>query len=679
MKQIRVRTSDGKSRLEVIYNVADFPYKEVYTKLTVSKNFIKYMNVIATFDIETTTVKIGDKYEGFMYVWQFSIMNHVVMGRTWGDYKYFIERLQNMYHLGEKRKLVVYVHNLSFEFQFLWRFFEWDNIFAKDRRKVLKACDTNGIEYRCSYFLTNMSLARACKNVNALYYKKDGEEFDYSMIRTPETCLTQKELEYCFCDVRGLSEVIEDFLKDDTFATIPLTSTGFVRRDCRNAMRKNPENRKMFLNTALTKEQYIMLEEAKRGGNTHANRHYALQTIENVQNVDSASSYPFQMMVFYYPMSTFMQVAVVQTLADMKQYTDHFCCLFRIAFENLRIKSNDVPVPYIPYHKLTRHSGKDDVVFNGRVLYSPACQMTLTEIDWQIISEQYTWDRAGVADFYIAERGDLPVELKEQIMHYFYGKTTLKKADPYLYIKSKNKVNSIFGMACTNPVHDEYLLSDEGWETVAGDIESELEKYYKSRNSFLPIQWGVWVTAHARKWLQYAINVTGDHTLYNDTDGDKYIGLDPSVFDGINKYAIRLCEKNHAYVDFKGKRYYMGVYEPEPSYEKFRTCGSKKYCAIQDGKVKITVAGVHKEKGAKYLSDHGGIEAFKPGFLFPDQRSGGGTESHWNDDPIHRITVDGVEIINGANVGITDSSYRLGVTDEFLENQQFNVDDLLVL
>lgn len=698
MYKINVRCSDGETREETIYNIHDFPYHCIPSQTCAKNKKLKYISIPATLDIETTTITEGihydkkgkvkyDKVYGFMYLWQFCVNHFVVMGRTWREYCDFIRKLADTLHLSLSKRLVVYSHNLSFEFQFVRDFFDWENVFAKDKREVLRATDGNGIEYRCSYYLTNMSLEKACENARkCLYYKKSGEEFDYMKRRTPITSLSNLELEYAFCDVRGLEEVIEDKLSDDTLATIPMTSTGYVRRECRQAMKKNPKNRKMFLATRLSVKQYKMLNECKRGGNTHANRLHVGSIRKNVKNADVASSYPYQMMTQYYPMSAFTEYGEISSIDELNKVCGKYCCMFYIAFEGLRIKDN-VPVPYISQHKIKEHGGKG-VFFNGRLLEIGSCIMCVTEIDYQIISAQYDWDIIAVSDMQIAVRGQLPEELKNVIRIHFKNKTMLKGEDEYLYAKSKNIVNGIFGMTCTDPVHDIIELENGHgeWDVIKTNdetaIQAELDKFYKSRNSFLPPQWGVWVTAHARKWLQKAIDKTGNYTLYCDTDSDKFQNLPEDIFDDLNKEAIGLCEKYEAYADRDGKRYYMGIFEIEKPYKIFRTWGAKKYAYVQPDKkgqdeLHITVAGVHKAKGANYLEKSGGLNEFKPGFVWSGNKNGGGTNAYWNDDGIHTIIVGGVEIETGANVGITDSDYTLGITTEFFENANLNLTDLL--
>lgn len=115
----------------------------------------------------------------------------------------------------------------------------------------------------------------------------------------------------------------------------------------------------------------------------------------------------------------------------------------------------------------------------------------------------------------------------------------------------------------------------------------------------------------------------------------------------------------------------MGVYESEGCYEEFVTLGAKKYAYRQDGKLHITIAGVTKTTGADELEAAGGLEAFKPGFVF---HKGGGTESIYNDHPeITSYTVpDTGEVIPiTSNVVIRESTYELGLTAEYRRLLQF--------
>lgn len=685
MRTISFILSDKTRTTEIIYDCNDFPYDQLEQYTTCHKNRISYINQLAAFDIESYTVPSDNPF-AYMYIWQFCIENMVCMGRTWDEFLTFIQKVSDTLHCNVDNRLVVWVHSLPYEFQFIRKFFEWENVFSKDMRKVLRALTTTGIEFRCSYALTNKNLEKMQLSARShRYLKQSGKKYNYKKFRTPSTKMADYELSYCYCDVRGLCEALEDFLENDTLATIPMTSTGYVRRDCRNAMRKNPKNREIFKKCRITKEVYELLEEAKRGGNTHANRHMVGRILHNVHNVDISSSYPYAMMTKYYPMSCFFKMDVSDKNA-FHEYLKTYCCLFRIAFKHIRIKEG-VPVPYISYSKCKEY-GKEDIVFNGRLLQADYVSMTLTEIDYQIIKEQYDFDDIAISDFHCAVRGQLPEELRERIIYYYQNKTSLKGVDDYEYAKSKELLNAIFGMMCTNPVHDVIYIDDAGeWHHDKGDIEDELNRYYRSRNSFLSPAWGVWVTAHARAWLQKAIDITGDCTCYVDTDSDKFQAMNENVFDDLNREAMELSKKAGAYAtDPDGNIHYMGVFETEKPYERFRTWGAKKYVYEQKNKkgkyeLHITIAGVNKTVGAEYLAKHGGLDAFnihykngkREGFYFPPGHSGRTTAWH-NDDGIHTIYIDKESILTAANTGILETGYKLGITDSFYENMDMSLD-----
>ena len=160
--ELKVPTIKGV-RNEIAYNILSFPYNNFKSLPICSKKLKSYINVPCAFDIETTSLD-GEKNEkgeyikspfGFMYHWQFCILDTVCFARTWEEFKYFINRLKRTIGLNFKRNLVVYCHNLSFEFHFLKDFFKITSLFAKEEKKPMKA-NIYGIEFRCSYFLSNM-------------------------------------------------------------------------------------------------------------------------------------------------------------------------------------------------------------------------------------------------------------------------------------------------------------------------------------------------------------------------------------------------------------------------------------------------------------------------------------------------------------------------------------------
>lgn len=652
------------------YNVNDYPYtKQLYNATTVRKRKSTiYYNISAAFDIETTTIHHDDTMSGFMYHWQFAIQDTVCFGRTWTEYIEFIDKLHTIWGLSDHKRLVVYVHNLSFEFQFFKDFFDISSIFARKKRQVITAV-TNGIEYRCSYKLSNMSLSRLCANSKLCTLVKRGE-YNYRKLRTPSTPMDNDELGYCYCDVVGLTQCIDTYLLDDTIASIPLTSTGFVRRECRKAMQSNPKNYELMQKIKLDVDTFTMCKKASRGGNTHANAIHSNQILDNVKSMDKKSSYPASMMYDKYPMSKFMQVTITSR-EQFDRYTSTYACLIELVMDKVHVKTMRT-IPYIARAKC--ETCVNPRIDNGRVISADRIVMTITDVDWAIINNHYhIYGGMVVTKMYIAKYGYLPDEFRRLLMDYFTQKCLLEEGDPYLYAKYKNKINSFFGMMLTDIASPEIIYNpdnEEQWDMIVHDTQSMLDRYYKNRKSFLSYQWGVWVTANARKRLQDAIDMISTDNVYIDTDSDKYINDHDADFAKLNTAIIQECINNDipAYVTYtnsKGEQTaYLGLWECDAVYDQFKTIGAKKYCYVKDDKLHITVSGLHKELGAAYLTEHGGIDAFDIGMVIPEGHSGR-TVAKYNDCKVHTINVNGEDILTASNIGIDDTSYTLGITLEY--------------
>ena len=688
MKYLNVETINGIVKEEV-YNIYDFPYDELKYAPTCTSEKGSFYNIACTFDIETTTIEPEYKINGkkkynvnpyaFMYQWQFCILGKVIFGRTWEEFEFLIRNIRMKMQLSKNLKLAIYVHNLSYEFQFMKEFIKIDSIFARDKRKVMK-CDVKyGIEFRCSYFLSNMSLAKFCENTNNVTHYKLTDKFDYKKLRTPTTELTEIEEGYCYNDVKGLAECIEELISNgDTIATIPLTNTGYVRREFRQAVKENKRNHENFKKTALTEEQYKMLVDAFRGGDTHANRFLVNKILHDVHSFDISSSYPSSMMMDDYPVSRFTECDL-SSEEKLKYYMSNYCCVIDVTFYNIYADAKNV----FPYIDIAHCYQKSKIINdNGRVLKAEKISIVCTHIDLEIILDSYCFDDDGYYEINSAmysEKGKLPIEFRKKIMEYFEIKTQLKgvESKEYEYMKSKNRLNSAYGMCVTSIVHNDigYNQYEMKWSELQGDIDESLTKFYKSRNNFLPYQWGVFVTANSRKRLRTMLKVVGRDGVYTDTDSIKFINKKHvKAFEKMNKELMEQAENNdiRAYCDRtdvkEGKdvttRFYLGTWDNDGEYIRFKTLGSKKYCyekLDKKGKLKfeITVSGMSKGKGAKQV---GKIENFEIGKKFHDV---GRSVSWYNDEKPHSITINGDTFTTASNIGILESTYELGITSEY--------------
>lgn len=694
MREVVLKRFDGGSDNFKVYDVKDFPWLDMPDDVFMCRRTKKpesYLKLFCTFDIETTTIipEDGTSPYGFMYHWQMCLGGVCCYGRTWEEWTRLIDKVTDWLDVSPKNRMVIYIHNLSYEFQFikdiLAESFGGFEVFATDRRKPLKVTTANGLEFRCSYRLTNMTLQKACENEKGVKHPKAAGDLDYRLLRTANTELTDLEFGYCIADVVCLYELIKCKMRNehDSIESIPLTSTGYVRRDCKRATRKQEGYRdQVFNKNLLNVNVYTLLKEAGRGGNTHANRHMSGRIWQDVKSFDVASSYPFQMFKEF-PCRSFSFYGEIDTMEEFQELLNTKACLFRIHFYNLKLRPR-VTMPYIPTAKCWQRIGKC-VFDNGRIL---SCEgeiaMTLTDIDYKIIEKQYTWDNIAITDMYIAPYGKLPEALRGQVLNYFKAKSELKfqiqtaeteneKSNyNYLYAKSKNRLNGIFGMCYTDPVHDEFLIDPEGeWQYRPADLEEALDKYNNSRNSFLVYAWGCWITARAREHLQKLLDATGDATIYCDTDSSKAIINESNIakIEEYNEEIRRFCDSEGAYADVNGQRFYMGVYEdetPEP-YKEFKTLGAKKYVYTDNTGLHVTISGVNKKLGAKELKD---IKNFIPGFIFKDA---GGLTLYYNDDTLHYITVEGCTMLTGSNIGMVESTYEIGITSEYAELIGYNI------
>ena len=655
--------------IQYAYQWNEFPFEILNKDIVKSGKHKMYQRHPMTFDIETSKIPTDDEghYQAFMYIWQVCIEGNVVFGRRWEELQEFMRNVVNAYKLSEEERVVVYVHNLSFEFQFIQDYFKFVDVFAMASRSILTA-KTAHLEFRCSYKLSNMSLAKFIENTpNTLHYK-GVDDLDYATVRTPDTPLTEVEYGYCFNDVMGLYECVMELLKEDNIATIPLTSTGYVRRDCRNAMNKNKNNRKMFLRSRLTLLQYKLLRECFRGGNTASDRYLTNLILKIVGSYDLSSSYPFQMIAREYPLGKW-NYGVIPDIKTLEEYNSKYCTIARYTFKNIRLR-DEKPIPYIPQSKCLV-LGDDREIYNGRILHADFLTISMTNIDFDIVREQYEYDELAVEEFHYSRKGLLPKELRDTIMYYFEKKSKLKGDEKhyYEYMKSKNKLNSIYGMTVTNILNTEIEYHDGEYtekKMTEEEMQEALDKYYKNHRSFLNYSWGVFVTAYARRELEDGLNIAGLDTIYCDTDSVKFIGNHDREFEAYNERLNKECEEKgiRNYTEVNGKRFYMGIFDKEKGYDEFITLGAKKYAFLQQGKLGITVSGLSKKKGAEELEKKGGLRRFQRNEVFYNS---GRTIAQYNSAEVHDITVDGCTFSTASNLAIVDTTYTLGITDTMLD------------
>lgn len=678
-KTLSVPTIDGNKTHTVYYNPYAIPHstffdlEKVYKR---GKHGYALYNIPCAFDIETTTIADTHWKEkklrpiAFMYHWQFCFDRTVIFGRTWEQFQALLTFLKTTLQLSDNLRLPIYVHNLGYEFQYMHNFIEISDIFATQERKPLRVTG-GGFEWRCSWKLSNMSLQKWCENSEGCtHYKLDGDKFDYNKIRTPSTPMTEYEEGYCFNDVYGLCECLRAAMQEDNLLTIPMTSTGYVRRDFKKAVLSNRHNAWLFKQSRMTAEEYLLCRECLSGGVTHANRYKADEIIEDVWSADYGSSYPFVMCTEKYPVGKWHK-GMPRDYSELLSMCDRYACMMEIEFFYINLKSNH-PVPYISLSKCKEH--KDVVIDNGKIIAATYIKTCILSVDLDVIDKLYHYDSYNILRFYYARKDYLPLEYRQQLFHYFVPKTGLKGIDEkvYEYLKSKNKLNGAYGMIISDIVHAPITYNGVEWKTeqlTEKEIDEKLARYYSRHGNWLIYQQGVFVPAYARRNLYLLFDITGKDTVYGDTDSDKFVGKEH--IDEIMKLNKMLMEKALS-MDIvlqartkDGQLSTAGQVEIDEHYARFKTLGAKKYAydkLDKNGNMKfgITVSGMHKEKGAKSV---GSLENFNLGETYHDI---GRSTMFFNDtDEIFEITVNGDTFTTSSNVAAVDTTYTLGISDEY--------------
>lgn len=572
----------------------------------------KYFEVPISFDIEVTSFSSSSlEKAACMYAWAVSIQGYVILGRTWDEFYEVYDRLVEMFEPDKDTHLLIYVQNFAYEFQFICKRFEWRSVFCLKKRKPLKAVTKEYVEFRCSYMLSGFSLEKIGENLQRYKIEKMVGDLDYDKIRHHKTPLTEKEWKYIINDVQVVVAYIQETAENDGgYHKIPLTKTGYVRDYCREICFKAKNYRKFISQMQIDLEEYKQLKRAFAGGFTHANWHYVENTQEDVDSFDFTSSYPYVMVAEKFPMSSSRLIDNMYK-EKMEYYLNNYCCLFDIIIHN--IDGWDAPDHILSFSKCRKVS-KDRVLNNGRIISATYLETTITDVDYRCLEKFYKWESIQVANFRIYDRKYLPTAFVESIIKMYEDKTVLKgiPEKEVEYMKSKGMVNSAYGMTVTDIVRDEETF-DEEWKTNEADAESEIAKYNGSKKRFLFYPWGVWVTAYARRNLYTGILEFDDDYIYSDTDSLKCHNSEAhsSYLEQYNSEVEEKLRKACEYhgIDFertrpktiKGEQKPLGVWDYEGRYSKFKTLGAKRYLVEENGKLKITVAGLSKQNATEYL------------------------------------------------------------------------------
>lgn len=667
---------------------------------TQGKNKVQYINLASGFDIETSSIMVNGDKMAFMYVWTMGIEDHIFQGRTWESFINVLEKITQFYKLTSERRLIVYVHNLGYEFQFMRKYLDFISVFSVDERKPIKAVTSLGIEFRDSYILSGYSLENTAKNLKHPIKKLVGD-LDYTLVRHADTPITDKEQGYILNDVLIIIQYIREQLEIyGRITKIPLTNTGRVRKYVKDNCYYNKKSHKktslgkyqryktLMEKLTLTVEDYNQLKRAFMGGFTHSSSYHTNELIENVHSIDFTSSYPAVMLAEKYPMTRPYKLDI-KTLDEFKRASKKYGLIFDVRFTNLQNK-----IRYESYLSESKcYNLKNKVVVNGRIFSADSLTTTITNIDLEIIDKVYKYDYMEFANVKAFKMGFLPTPIINSIIDLYQNKTELKgvKGKEVEYLLSKGMLNSVYGMSVTDIVRDDIIYNSdlEEWEKSPADPNEQINKYNTKHGRFLYYPWGIWVTAYARRNLWTGIIAMGDDYIYSDTDSIKFTNYNKhkgyiSWYNNSLNIKLNIMAKNKD-IDIKrlspktieGVEKPIGVWDYDGHYKRFKTLGAKRYLVEYDnGNLELTVAGLSKRNGVEYMkkicnNDNEKVfDMFTNNLYIPANETGKNTHTYLDTEKQANVTDymgNTRHVISKSAVHLSKTDFTLSISRGFLD------------
>lgn len=370
---------------------------------------------------------------------------------------------------------------------------------------------------------------------------------------------------------------------------------------------------------------------------------------------------------------------------------ENYAFIFKVRFKN--IYSTNINT-YIQRSKCWELSGA--IKDNGRIVSADSLAITINEFDWMIIKNHYKWDSIELIDSWYSKKDYLPKELIEYILKLYGDKTSLKDVEGQeeIYMKAKQFINALFGMAVTDIVQSDIKYDDAGnWiveflssETVKRKLAALSNRYHtRDRRYFMSYSWGCWVTSAARYNLWLCIDkcthndIPGYDVLYCDTDSIFCKGHHD--FTDYNNMIVSKLEKmcKHYKIDPentrpknpKGKVCQLGIFDREKDISEFKCLHAKCYAyrLEEDKSLHITVAGVNKGAVDVLKND---IDNFKVGLKFNKDHAAVKKNMHtYVKDQPAVLWPDGYrsDILSGINMRPT--GYKIKNNDEFEKLLEF--------
>lgn len=563
--------------------------------------------IVAAFDLESTNYE--DRL-AWMYVWTFGIGDQIAYGRTWADLREFLANVRAEFALNHSYKMIVFDHNLKFDFGFFCSELEIDGeMIAKSNHEVILSTVFDTFSFRDSLQYTEESLDKMGEEIGIP--KIQG--YDYKKIRHHETPLTDEEHEYIKRDCEILLKYYQ--IQATIYGTpnkIPLTATQRTKRIIVQKMSSANDGSRilsgMIKKRQLDPENEDDLKVLKKlrtaffGGYNYVTTLYKNQVIEDVDDWDANSHYIAQILLHQFPLERFQLLPTPKTKEEIELMAAHKgvyknrALMITLEVKNLESKLPDVaflPIYAKNYHKIEltdRRSMK-----NKKLYQLDRGILTLTDVDFYLLRKFYSGSYR-ILEVVGSRYGSLPDYITNTCIDLYAQKQDAKRrlqeielervATPEelaAYHLIKSFLNRIYGIFVQDPVRTNYR-----WNPKKCVVEiDKTQRVNTKKTQFQPVlyQWGVWVAAWARfelLTLFHALAHDGgayNHKiLYSDTDSIKGKDLNEDMIASYNAHIRQrvrdYCDRRH--ID---PAILIGIGEFERKhYTRFKTTGLKQYC-----------------------------------------------------------------------------------------------------
>ena len=256
-------------------------------------------------------------------------------------------------------------------------------------------------------------------------------------------------------------------------------------------------------------------------------------------------------------------------------------------------------------------------------------------------------------------------------------------------MRSKNRINGVYGMTVFDILNSGIFFDEVSNRDYIKEEKTfdDFRKYVNNPNNYLWYSIGVWVTSYARRMILLPISRLAEDAVYCDTDSVKLKNFKPryaKLFEVVNNSIMERFQKamdfhkfqksEYEFFDKDGNQHFLGVFEEEAPYKRFKSLGSKRYIYEvynkKEGRydVHTTVAGAPKDL-AKALgnSNDEKFVNFTNNFVYKDCKL---THFYLENDCslVVRDYLDDIDVVHvKSSVCLEKADFSMRLADEFFD------------